>query len=220
MMSNDEWENLLLTKQDFEKPVLFRAFSIKAPCMLRIVIQGEVPVVAGSFFIEECQAVPNVYQLQQDPHFQRQPLFVKQAFLAKTSQKATDSQDRKKKMNSRQVYRWVGDNVMKFENPVKVLKQFRKFQPRPFPAMLSDLLQSSLDHATIPAQSLRDTARHYIQMLPADKLERLEQRVRKLDGKVLTGGSTCSGSDVAMVMLRHTLDALNEHFRVPWQMIF
>lgn len=115
------------------------------------------------------------------------------------------------------LFKWCGESAVAFDQPLKVLKTFKKFQPRPFPATISSLIQPSLAEAIVPQQSLQDTALHFIRMLEPDQLEVLKQKLDKLDGKVLRAGSTCSGSDIAIVMLHWTLEALNKFFEATCQ---
>lgn len=94
MMSTDEWENLLLCQRDGHTPVLYRTFKIQCPCTLRIITLGDAPQVVGTLFLKTCQSIHSVFNLKQDPHFQRQPAFVKQGFQSKFKEPEGQNADR------------------------------------------------------------------------------------------------------------------------------
>ena len=69
------------------------------------------------------------------------------------------------------------------------------------------------DDATTPQFSLRSTAHHFISRLSAEDRRLLAETAKFLNGKEIRAGTTCSGTDGCINVLRATVDVLNEEFQ-------
>jgi len=66
----------------------------------------------------------------------------------------------------------------------------------------------------IPEMSMASTAEYFVGRLSAADKDELATTLRSLDGKVITIGSTCSGTDLIIPVMKHTFATLSEMFRV------
>ena len=65
-----------------------------------------------------------------------------------------------------------------------------------------------------PAMDLRETCEFFINRLPDHDFHKMEERLRALDGKTISIGSTCSGTDICISMMKATMAKLGEMFGV------
>ena len=61
-----------------------------------------------------------------------------------------------------------------------------------------------------PGMDLRETCEFFNNRLPDDEYRKLGERIRALDGKTISIGSTCSGTDVCVNVMKATMAKLNE----------
>ena len=64
----------------------------------------------------------------------------------------------------------------------------------------------------IPGMDLRETCEFFLNRLPPNDYEKLGDRLRALDGCSISVGSTCSGTDICVGMMKATIAKLNEVF--------
>ncbi|CAE7388440.1 mdn1, partial [Symbiodinium sp. CCMP2592] len=82
-------------------------------------------------------------------------------------------------------------------------------------AVESDVVEEeATPKAEIPALSLRDTARYFLQRLSEADRGKLSANVKGLNGCEIKLGSTCSGTDVCTNVFKHTLQFLAEQHQV------
>lgn len=60
-----------------------------------------------------------------------------------------------------------------------------------------------------PNADLMETAMHFVDLLSPENRSTLSELLRSLDGKNLRIGTTCSGTDIAVTVVRKTIAALN-----------
>ena len=68
--------------------------------------------------------------------------------------------------------------------------------------------------AGIPEMSMAPTAEYFVDRLSAADKDELATTLRSLDGKVITIGSTCSGTDLIIPVMKHTFATLSQMFQV------
>ena len=66
----------------------------------------------------------------------------------------------------------------------------------------------------IPGMDLHETCDFFIKRLSDFDSNKLGERIRALDGKTITIGSTCSGTDICVSVMKATMAKLNEVFGV------
>ena len=66
----------------------------------------------------------------------------------------------------------------------------------------------------VPAMDLCETCEFFVKRLPEPEFQQLEKRIRALDGKTISIGSTCSGTDICVSMMKATMAKLSEMFGV------
>ena len=68
------------------------------------------------------------------------------------------------------------------------------------------------DDGEIPEMRLGSTAGFFVRRLSEADTALLRTTLQHLDGKTITMGSTCSGTDVIVPVVEHTFAALNQIF--------
>ena len=113
-------------------------------------------------------------------------------------------QDKKK------LYRWALQDICALPQPL----QAQQVKGR---AMWVDLgtLKPYLE-PTLPQPDLRETCAHFVSMLSESDKAKLARRLESLDGRTITIGSTCSGTDVCVCVMNRTFEALCEQFNATW----
>jgi hypothetical protein len=69
----------------------------------------------------------------------------------------------------------------------------------------------------MPGQSLQDTGEYFISKLSTEDKNALEKTAQLLDGKTISVGSTCSGTDICVPVVQATLSTLNHLYGVNIQ---
>ena len=67
----------------------------------------------------------------------------------------------------------------------------------------------------IPSHRLESTADFFVDRLTSREKAMLEATLKRLDGKCIRLGSTCSGTDIIKPVMECTFRALNKRFNVP-----
>ena len=63
--------------------------------------------------------------------------------------------------------------------------------------------------------TLKSSAQYFVGRLSPRDRRLLQENLQQLDGKQVTFGSTCSGTDVSVPVIKHTLSELCKIFQVP-----
>ena len=126
------------------------------------------------------------------------------------------SNARKKALRNRlmnknqQAFVWTLSDLKRMQTPLQAPMGIRS---RSFAVAISSL--ESCKDIPLPEMSLKSTASYMIDMLSSEDLDKLKNLAQHLDGVTIRAGSTCSGSDTCMNVLRHTISSINERFGVP-----
>lgn len=68
----------------------------------------------------------------------------------------------------------------------------------------------------LPGPNLAETCKYFVRRLPEHELGVLKERLHKLDGQTISIGSTCSGSDICVCIMKSTMQKLSEMFGVTY----
>ena len=80
---------------------------------------------------------------------------------------------------------------------------------------MKDLVRADVPQ-NLPEMRLKSTAAYFIQRLSVKDRERLQETCSFLHNKVIKLGTTCSGTDVVINVVRETIACLNETFAASW----
>lgn len=68
----------------------------------------------------------------------------------------------------------------------------------------------------LPGLDLQETALYFLNRLGEQDLQRLQDTMQHLDNCVIRVGTACSGTDIAVSVLKSTMAAFSKHFNVSW----
>jgi hypothetical protein len=106
------------------------------------------------------------------------------------------------------LYLWEMIGVKRFEKPMKIRgKLYFKSCKIPLSRLVSQ------DDLIIPSPNLKETAMYFMNLLSAEDQQRLKETMDHLDTCVVKVGSTCSGTDIAVSVIKATIAAFAEHFQ-------
>ena len=112
--------------------------------------------------------------------------------------------------DKKSLYVWHFGQVQKLVVPFKM----KPFRGRSMWVRMSEL--KPLESKPMPGLDLQETCEYFINRLSSTDRTRLQECVQKLDGKVIRVGSTCSGTDICVNIVKATFKKLSEMFGVPW----
>lgn len=75
---------------------------------------------------------------------------------------------------------------------------------------------SSCIFDAVPDMRLQSTAAYFMRRLCESDYRLLQQTMLHLDKSIIRVGTTCSGSDLCLNVVRETFSCLSQHFQVPW----
>ena len=78
----------------------------------------------------------------------------------------------------------------------------------------NDLKSAVTKHKSLTL-SLTSSAQYFVDRLSPRDRRLLQENLQLLDGKRVTFGSTCSGTDVIVPVVKHTFSELSKLFNVP-----
>ena len=107
----------------------------------------------------------------------------------------------------KRLYVWEIKGIEKLEHPKRVIGHEKK---RFFNVILQKMI--SFEHRDAPAMTLESSAKYFLDNLSTDDLQRLESTMKHLDQCTIRVGTTCSGTDIAVSMIRSTFSVLSKHF--------
>ena len=113
----------------------------------------------------------------------------------------------------KQLYVWKIKGMEQFEKPKKVLGHEKE---RCFSTSLQKL--TSFQYQPLPEMNLEATTEHFIQMLSEQDKHHLECTMKSLDNCFIRVGTTCSGTDIAVSVVKDTFKALSKHFGAAWRL--
>ena len=106
------------------------------------------------------------------------------------------------------LYLWEMIGVKRFEKPMKIRgKLYFKSCKIPLSRLVSQ------DDLIIPSPNLKETAVYFMNLLSAEDQQRLKETMDHLDTCVVKVGGTCSGTDIAVSVIKATIAAFAEHFQ-------
>eukprot|EP00438_Fugacium_kawagutii_P014416 Skav236071 [mRNA] locus=scaffold2211:153024:160283:+ [translate_table: standard] len=194
-LERDVWLQLLETSQH-KTIVCSWKHKLDTKTKLLVVENSQQGKVVGEAQLLRIQAINNLSDLRKTNEWRTAPQSHKEAW-------------RKRLVSSnKSIYRWEFEHVHEFAQPMQAPKcRGRSFwintnQLKPFAA------------AALPDPDLGSTCKYFVDRLSPEDRNRLGQRLRDLDGRTITFGSTCSGTDVDVCVMKHTFGKLNQLFNV------
>ena len=115
------------------------------------------------------------------------------------------------------LYLWKLEDIKKLESPKRV-PIYGKASCRSFAVSFGQL--TSFYERALPGLDLSETADYFRNLLSQTDLQKLHQTMKCLDGRVIRVGTTCSGTDIAVSVLRLTILSLAKHFGVTGRIFF
>jgi len=112
----------------------------------------------------------------------------------------------------KQLYVWKLKGMETFEKPKQVIGHEKE---RCFSTSLQKL--TSFHQQPLPEMNLEATTEHFIQMLSEQDKHHLECTMKSLHNCSIRVGTTCSGTDIAVSVVKDTFKALSKHFGVAWR---
>ena len=109
-------------------------------------------------------------------------------------------------LQNKSLFVWNFQDLKKFSIPLEL----PPFRGRSIWVSLSELKPHV--ETPIPGMDLRETCEFFLNRLPTNDYEKLGDRLRALDGCSISVGSTCSGTDICVGMMKATIAKLNEVF--------
>ena len=114
----------------------------------------------------------------------------------------------------KRLYEWKLDDIHCFEE-LMIVQLGKKMRWKTAMIHESDLIRDTI---ALPDMRLGSTAEFFVKRLSNSDIELLRSTLRALDGKTLTLGSTCSGTDVIVPVFQHTFATLCRIFGAPCRM--
>ena len=111
-------------------------------------------------------------------------------------------------VEKKSLYEWKFKRVHKFDAPTMVEGDLRGRYRTVSKQMMKNMVSN------LPDMSLQSTTKYFVERLSASDRNALMSTMKKLDGKCITIGSTCSGTDVIIPVMHWTFDALSQMFDV------
>lgn len=110
---------------------------------------------------------------------------------------------------NKHAWAWCLSEVMPFSDPhrVKFLDLAPRYKNRPFTLSASKLKAVAVSH-TPEKPHLQDTAKFFLAQLSESNLEQCLRTVQGLHQKVIRIGTTCSGTDICVHVLKETVGTL------------
>ena len=163
-------------------------------CLMESCQQGKVVAIAK---LAHIQVIENFADLRNCPEFRRATNAQKQAF-------------RNRVVNKKKIFNWVLHDVCKLEKPLQTPVSRGR-------ALWVDITKLKF-HVPIPLPEpdLKDTCEYFVNRLSDRDRASLKERLQALDGRTISFGSTCSGTDICVPIMKCTFQKLNEMFDVTW----
>ena len=108
----------------------------------------------------------------------------------------------------KKLYAWNFDHMHRFDDPM----QLHHFRSKCLWMKMKDLVPHKSIH--VPELDLRETGAFFLNRLPKKELHRIKELCLKLHNKVITVGSTCSGTDICVNVVKATFQTLCKMFQV------
>lgn len=188
----DVVDYLLKTCTDSKEVLL--TWQVK-PCELNIVTAGG----SSNQVVARCQlvrvdALHTLFELRQEAQFASAPPQVKASWREVVARRR------------KPIYKWTVEGVTVPIQRIHVPPGRGTWSLVPS----SQLIEST---ATLPGMSLESTAKYFIGRLDTEDYDRLADTARFLHGKTIRIGTTCSGTDGCLNVVRATLDVLKREFK-------
>ena len=146
--------------------------------------------------LDRVQTLTNFYQLRQEPLFANASLAARKLWRETVTKK------------NRPVYKWY---LTKVEVPSqKVLAPPGRGTWSFVPAACVPQGESEVD---IPEMNLASTGLYFIRRLATEDYERLAATAKSMDGKEIRVGTTCSGTDGCLNVIKATVEVMNKGFQ-------
>ena len=108
------------------------------------------------------------------------------------------------------LYEWGFEDIQRSEGKVVVSRGMRGKYLR----IARSMLTIGPTDDNIPELSLQSTAEYFVNKLSAADSRKLQSTMRSLNGKTIKVGSTCSGTDVIIPVVKWTFHTLSRMFNV------
>ncbi len=110
------------------------------------------------------------------------------------------------------LYQWTFTDFQRFEANT-VLETFARGGRSV--VISSHMLRKLQVDVDVPNMSLGATAEFFVNKLSPEDRQTLASTLQSLNGKCITFGSTCSGTDVIVPVMKLTFETLSRMFQVP-----
>lgn len=110
---------------------------------------------------------------------------------------------------NKRLYEWTFAGVKPFEMKTRLAKAQKGNYSHVSRSMLLQV-----PHEQAPAMNLRATAEYFVNRLSASDRKSLARTMSLLDGKCIRVGSTCSGTDMIIPVMKWTFHTLSRMFNV------
>ena len=108
--------------------------------------------------------------------------------------------------NKKPLYQWILEDIFELKQPLQGPSSRGK-------AMWVNIAKlKSFVEREVPEPDLRETCKYFVDRLSEEDRNILGERLRQLDGHTVTMGSTCSGTDVCVCVMKSTFQILGQLF--------
>lgn len=160
--------------------------------------QGKVVATAK---LANIQVIQNFADLRNCPDFRKATDAQKQAF-------------RNRVVNKKKLFSWVLQDVCKLDQPLQTPVSRGR-------AVWVDITSLKFHvESPLPEPDLRSTCEYFVNRLSDKDKALLKERLQALNGRTISFGSTRSGTDICVPIMRCTFEKLHEMFDVTWILIF
>ena len=108
--------------------------------------------------------------------------------------------------NKKPLYQWILEDIVELKQPLQGPSSRGKA------TWVNIAKLKSFVEREVPEPDLRETCKYFVDRLSEEDRNILGERLRQLDGHTVTMGSTCSGTDVCVCVMKSTFQILGQLF--------
>ena len=165
-------------------------------CFVEACQQGKV---VGTGIFSHINVIKTFAELRGTPDFKKATALQKQAWRNHILQQ-------KKKL-----YSWTFANLQQLSEPL----QAPVVRGKASWVSMESLRPHQKEH--VPGPDLQETCEYFFNRLPKKDKQLLQERMESLDGCTISVGSTCSGTDICICLVKSTVKKLCQIFNVTRQ---
>ena len=197
--TDDSWYSMTLQEQEWNGLVsgcrtILKSFRTRDGKLVAIVRRPQGYVIVGIIVVSEMYTTDNVRKLSQTSCNSMYPTSYINSFIRKANNPVA----------------WTLSDVIVFPSEAPLYFAGPKFRNRTT-LIRQDMLRAKM--VTQPKeQTLRESARYFLELMPDDLKTSLGNAMRIANGKTIRIGTSCSGIDVCITVFRETISFLNQMF--------